>query len=93
MDAHDVMLCERCWYPISPNGDHVVREYRDETHPLLAPLTGYFHVEDDPACRAARSARVTVVHDVRAVPVVVDRPPRRAAGDEQADRRPDPGSP
>ncbi|MFG1643522.1 hypothetical protein ACGFMK_24780 [Amycolatopsis sp. NPDC049252] len=81
MDAHDVMLCERCWHPISENSDHVVRQYRDDAHPLLASLFSYSHLEDDPACHAARSSRVEVVHDVRAVPVVVEQPRPETEGD------------
>ncbi|MET8846762.1 hypothetical protein [Amycolatopsis sp. NPDC004625] len=58
MDVPVVMLCERCWHPIDPEAGHVVRQFRDEAHPLLAVLYSYSHLEDDPACRAARPSQV-----------------------------------
>lgn len=79
MDAHEVMLCERCWHPIGAGDDHVMRQFRDEAHPLLALLASYTHLDEDPACHAAHSSRVRIDHETRAVPVIVERLPEPRA--------------
>lgn len=72
MDAPGFMLCERCWHPIAAEGDHVVRRFRDEAHPLLATLTSFSHLDGDPAC-VPRSSSPAVRHEVRAVPTGDDQ--------------------
>ncbi|MGW4060801.1 hypothetical protein ACWEGE_21125 [Amycolatopsis sp. NPDC004747] len=75
MDVPEIVLCEQCRHPISPEDGHVVRQVRDEAHPLLAVLHSYSHADGDPACRAARPSRVRVERETRAFPPVVDAPP------------------
>ncbi|MBE1495741.1 hypothetical protein H4696_002841 [Amycolatopsis lexingtonensis] len=75
MDVPEVLLCERCWRPIHPDEDHVVRQIRDEAHPLPVVLFSCFHLDGDPACHVPPPSRVTVVHEHEVFPVVVDPPP------------------
>ncbi|MET8846066.1 hypothetical protein [Amycolatopsis sp. NPDC004625] len=50
MHSGEVKLCERCWNPIAADGHHDAWQVRDTVHPLLAPLSCFSHLPDDPAC-------------------------------------------
>ncbi|MGW4527719.1 hypothetical protein [Amycolatopsis sp. NPDC004378] len=85
MDEHEIMLCERCWYPIGVDADYIVRHHHDELHPLLAPLSGFSHRDGDPQCVAVVQAQKDVAGNSCASPGRSD--PR--GGDERAGRRTD----
>lgn len=56
MNASEVKLCERCWYPIATGSRHAVRLVRDTAHPLLATLSSFTHLDGDPTCHGASTA-------------------------------------
>ncbi|WP_284740576.1 hypothetical protein [Amycolatopsis sp. RTGN1] len=63
-----------------------MRRFRDETHPLLATLTSFSHLDDDPACVPRSSSPAAVRHEVRAVPVIAESPSRAADDDQNGNR-------